>query len=59
MFHVIGHMYTNHFNSIVELGELYHVNTIFVHFMYFQTEHNLLDAKEIQPLEDLIQVFDL
>eukprot|EP00794_Sanderia_malayensis_P018229 gene18229-20047_t len=59
LFHVLGHIYTNHFNSIIEVGESYHLNTLFVHFMYFQAEHSLLDAKEIQPLEDLIQAFEL
>ena len=59
MFHVMGHIYTSHFNSIVELGELLHLNTIFVHFMYFQMEHTLIDSKEIQTLEDLVQAFNL
>lgn len=59
IFHVLAHIYTNHFTSVMELGELLPLNTLFVHFMYFDMEHNLLDAKEIQPLEDLVQAFSL
>ncbi|XP_065070901.1 MOB kinase activator 2-like isoform X2 [Rhopilema esculentum] len=59
MFHVLGHIYTSHFNNILELGELLVLNTVFVHFMYFQMEHNLIDAKELQSLEDLVQAFNL
>jgi len=59
MFHVLGHIYTSHFNSILELGELHVLNTVFVHFMYFQMEHNLIDPKELQTLEDLVHAFNL
>ena len=59
MFHVFGHIYTSHFNVILELGELLILNTVFVHFMYFQMEHNLIDTKELQTMEDLVQAFNL
>ena len=59
MFHVLGHIYTNHFDNILELGELLILNTVFVHFMYFQMEHNLIDPKELQTMEDLVQAFNL
>jgi len=57
LFHILVHIYQSHYDHIVELEHLSILNTVFVHFMYFQIEHDLLEPKEIQncPLEDLIK----
>ena len=55
LFHIISHIYQSHYEHISTLQELTVLNTLFIHFMYFQSEHNLLESKEVQPLEDLIK----
>jgi MOB kinase activator 1 len=39
------------------LGCQNHLNTCFKHFIFFIERFNLVDAKELAPLADLIQKF--
>lgn len=39
------------------LGCQYHLNTCFKHFIFFIDKFGLVDAKELAPLQDLIQKF--
>jgi len=54
MFRVYAHMYYSHFNQVMSLGEEAHLNTCFKHFYYFIVEFNLVERKEMAPLDDLI-----
>ncbi|KNC85024.1 hypothetical protein SARC_02778 [Sphaeroforma arctica JP610] len=54
LFRVYAHVYHSHFNKIVSLGEEAHLNTSFKHFIYFVQEFNLIDKKELAPLQELI-----
>jgi len=54
LFRVYAHIYYSHFHKIVSLGEEAHLNTCFKHFYYFIQEFNLVDRKEMAPLQDLI-----
>eukprot|EP01133_Synstelium_polycarpum_P003981 gene3981-4610_t len=54
LFRVYGHIYYSHFPKIVSLGEEAHLNTCFKHFYFFIIEFNLVDKKEMLPLQDLI-----
>jgi len=54
LFRVYAHIYHSHFEKIVSLGEEAHLNTCFKHMYYFITEFNLVDKKEMAPLQDLI-----
>ncbi|KAG0048066.1 MOB kinase activator 1B [Gryganskiella cystojenkinii] len=55
LFRVYAHIYASHFTVIVSLGEEAHLNTSFKHFVLFVKEFNLIDAKELAPLSDLIE----
>lgn len=55
LFHILVHIYQSHYEHMSELQLLSILHTVFIHFMYFQTEHNLLESKEVHPLEDLIK----
>jgi len=55
MFRVYAHIYYHHFAKIQELGEEAHLNTCFKHFYYFVQEFDLVERKEMAPLEDLIK----
>eukprot|EP01120_Amphizonella_sp_Union-15-10_P004584 TRINITY_DN1522_c0_g1_i1.p1 TRINITY_DN1522_c0_g1~~TRINITY_DN1522_c0_g1_i1.p1 ORF type:complete len:220 (+),score=29.75 TRINITY_DN1522_c0_g1_i1:105-764(+) len=54
LFRIYAHIYYSHFDKIVSLGEEAHLNTCFKHYYYFILEFNLVDKKELAPLEDLI-----
>jgi MOB kinase activator 1 len=51
---VYAHIYHSHLEKIVELGAMAHLNTCFKHFIYFVLHFELVDKKELAPLEDLI-----
>mmetsp|Transcript_26927 Transcript_26927/g.37814 ORF Transcript_26927/g.37814 Transcript_26927/m.37814 type:complete len:219 (+) Transcript_26927:93-749(+) len=54
LFRVYAHIYYNHFQKIVSLGEEAHLNTCFKHFYLFISEFNLVDKRETAPLQELI-----
>jgi len=59
LFHIIVHLYQSHYEHISNTEQLKLLNTLFIHFLYFQTHYSLLDSKETQPLEDLIKTLAL
>eukprot|EP01089_Gocevia_fonbrunei_P019625 TRINITY_DN700_c0_g1_i1.p1 TRINITY_DN700_c0_g1~~TRINITY_DN700_c0_g1_i1.p1 ORF type:complete len:220 (-),score=44.95 TRINITY_DN700_c0_g1_i1:50-709(-) len=54
LFRVYAHIYYSHFHKIVSLGEEAHLNTCFKHFYYFIEEFQLVEKREMAPLQDLI-----
>lgn len=52
---VYAHIYYSHFEEICSLEEEQHLNTCFIHFYYFIREFELVDKKDLLPLEDLIE----
>jgi MOB kinase activator 1 len=54
LFRVYAHIYYSHFQKVVSLGEEAHLNTCFKHFYYFIVEFDLVNDKEMAPLQDLI-----
>jgi MOB kinase activator 1 len=54
LFRVYAHVYYEHFNQVVQLKEEAHLNTSFKHFVYFIQEFNLVEKKELAPLQELI-----
>jgi len=54
LFRVYAHIYHSHFTKIISLGEEAHLNTSFKHFIYFIQEFQLIDKKELAPLQELI-----
>eukprot|EP00898_Chlorokybus_atmophyticus_P008772 jgi/Chlat1/8897/Chrsp92S08209 len=57
LFRVYAHIYHNHFQKICSLGEEAHLNTCFKHFIYFTQQFNLIDRRELAPLQELIDSF--
>jgi len=53
LFRVYAHLYSNHFDQIVALGIEAHLNTSYRHFFLFINEFDLVEKKELAPLEDL------
>jgi len=57
-FRVYAHIYHSHYNEIVLLGEESSLNCSSKHFIYFVREFDLMHAKELEPLQDLINNWD-
>ena len=55
LFRVYAHIYHQHFGEVVQLSEEAHLNTSFKHFIFFVQEFNLIDKRELAPLQELIE----
>lgn len=55
LFRVYAHIYHEHFSHVVDLMEQAHLNTSFKHFIFFVQEFNLIDKRELAPLQELIE----
>ncbi|KAK0191038.1 Mob1/phocein [Armillaria mellea] len=53
LFRVYAHIYSNHFDHICALGIEAHLNTSYRHFFLFINEFDLVDKKELAPLDEL------
>ncbi|KAM8927554.1 MOB kinase activator 2-like [Pelodytes ibericus] len=53
LFHLIGHMYTCHFKTVVHLELHPHLNTLYLHLLLFCAEFHLIESKEMALSEDL------
>ena len=51
LFRVYAHIYHSHFNVVVSLNEEAHLNTSFKHFIYFVQEFDLIEKKELAPMQ--------
>lgn len=54
LFRVYAHIYHSHLDEIMRYGAEAHLSTCFRHFMYFVQELNLLPAKELEPLREIV-----
>ncbi|KAI5967122.1 MOB2 [Candida theae] len=59
MFRIFAFIYYNQFDKIVHLSLEAHFNSFFAHFISFIKEFNLLDKKELEPLQPLIDEFEI
>ncbi|KAI5674280.1 hypothetical protein M9H77_14644 [Catharanthus roseus] len=55
LFRVYAHIYHSHFQKIIKLKEEAHLNTCFKHFVLFTWEFHLIDMKQLEPLQDLVE----
>ncbi|CDO71379.1 hypothetical protein BN946_scf184908.g137 [Trametes cinnabarina] len=53
LFRVYAHIYSNHFDHICALGIEAHLNTSYRHFFLFVNEFDLVDKRELAPLDEL------
>jgi MOB kinase activator 1 len=54
MFRVFGHIYHCHFSTVRSIGMEAHLNTCFKHFIKFSTTYQLIQKKEMAPMQELI-----
>ncbi|KAI8639857.1 Mob1/phocein [Parasitella parasitica] len=55
MFSLFAHIYHVHYDTVLCLNEEPHFNSLFAHFISFAREFDLLDRKDVQPLNELIE----
>lgn len=53
LFRVYAHIYNHHFAQICALSLEAHLNTSYRHFLLFVNEFQLVDPKELAPLNEL------
>ena len=53
-FAILAHIYHHHFHDIRALDLHDGLNSLFLHFVYFVQEFSLVEAKEMQCVEELI-----
>ena len=58
-FRLFCHVYHSYFEKIIQLKMEEHWNTIFAHVYVFAKEFDLIDKKELAPLNDLIEAMKL
>ncbi|KAI5453049.1 Mitotic exit network component [Naganishia albida] len=58
LFRVYAHIYYEHFDQICALGIEAHLNTNYRHFYLFVTEFNLVDKKDMAPLDEFNRAID-
>ena len=54
LFRVYAHIYHEHFDEVVQLGKEAHLNMSFKHFIFFVQDFELIDKRELAPLQELI-----
>ena len=52
---VLAHLYHAHYRELLMLGLHGHLNSMFTHFMVFNMEFNLLEEKDTEVLQDLVE----
>jgi hypothetical protein len=55
---VFAHLYHSHYDKMLSLCQESHFNSLFAHFVSFGREFDLLDKKDIDPLQELIDIMD-
>lgn len=54
LFRVFAHIYWSHYDKLIHLRLEGHFNSLFAHFIAFSREFDLLEKKELVPLNELI-----
>jgi len=57
-FRVYAHIYHSHYKEIVELGEESSLNCSCKHFIFFVREFDLMNNKDLEPLQDLVNSWE-
>ena len=58
LFRVISHIYHSHYDKILHFSGEGHLNTLTAHFLAFSKEFDLVEKKDMIPLQELIVEFE-
>merc|ERR1712071_305799 len=59
LFHVVAHLYHQHFRELLLLGLHGHLHGLFAHLILFNSLFRLIEDKEAEILHDLVIAFRL
>ncbi|KAF9583426.1 MOB kinase activator 1B [Lunasporangiospora selenospora] len=54
---IFAHMYHSHFDKMLPLYQEGHLNSLFAHFVRFAREFDLLEKKDMLPMQELVDFF--
>lgn len=54
MFRIFAIVYTQHFSRLEQLGAAAHLNTSFKHYLFFVWEFDLIDARELDAVHEIV-----
>ena len=58
LFRIYAHIYYHHYDSIVAMEAITHLNTCFKHFIFLAKRFTLIPEAEMAPLAELISSFE-
>ena len=58
LFRIMAHIYYSHFDKILQMSAEAHLNTLTAHLLCFIREFDLVERKELAPLQDLMDEFE-
>ncbi|XP_071809780.1 MOB kinase activator 2-like [Asterias amurensis] len=59
LFQIVAHIYHAHYEQLIYFDLHRHLNSLFIQVVIFSQEFNILDAKDVSVLDDLIEALDL
>ncbi|KXN71387.1 hypothetical protein CONCODRAFT_81627 [Conidiobolus coronatus NRRL 28638] len=59
LFRVFAHIFHAHYDVILHLHAEPHLHSLFAHFISFSKEFDLLDKKDISPLQELVSEMEV
>lgn len=54
MFRIFAIIYSHHFSKLEEVGAVAHLNTSFKHFLFFSWEFELIEARELDAIREIV-----
>ncbi|RUS21496.1 Mob1/phocein, partial [Endogone sp. FLAS-F59071] len=58
LFRLFVHIYHYHYTQVLCLNEEGHLNSLFAHFIAFSREFDLIDKRDLTPLQGLISIME-
>ena len=58
LFRILAHIYHAHYEKILHMSAEAHLNTLTAHLLAFVKEFDLIEKRELVPLQDLIDEFE-
>jgi MOB kinase activator 1 len=58
LFRILAHIYHAHYDKILHMSAESHLNTLMAHVFAFIKEFDLVEKKELAPLQELMEEFE-
>ncbi|KAI8905598.1 Mob1/phocein [Gorgonomyces haynaldii] len=58
LFRILDHIYHNHYEILLHVSAEQHLNTLAAHLICFSKEYDLIDKKEMLPMQEFQQLYE-